>query len=61
MKIKRFKSEKKDNIIMDWLFGLGALVCGSSSLFLFVEQFFMLSLVSFTVAIFLASAFESKD
>jgi len=48
----------KRGIIMDWLYGLGALLLGGTSILFYVEQIFIISLITFVLAILFVYLFE---
>ena len=43
---------------MDWLYGLGALLLGGTSILFYVEQIFIISLITFVLAILFVYLFE---
>ena len=45
---------------MNWLFGVGALLFGGSSLLLYFEQFFLAAFVFFIIGMFFAYILEAK-
>lgn len=51
----------KEGEIMDWLYGFGALLFGSGSLYFFFQQIFLYSLIAFILAIALAYLFENSN
>lgn len=54
-------NNQKKRFNMDWPFGLGGLFFGGSSLYLFFQQIFLASLISFIIAVYLTYMFEVRD
>ena len=56
IKIKRGRGFK-----MDWLYVLGGMLFGSGSLYFFVQQAFIVALLSFVIALVLVYYFEISN
>ena len=57
----KLKNSNKKEEKMDWLYGIGAFLLGGSSVYLFFQQVFLLSLTSFMIALFLTYLFETNN